>query len=88
MLTPASVHYSSHEQVLEQRSIVLTEAYMQHPERFVRGIPDVKQVPENVWINKPEQKILGQVLAVNTEIIFPTFTGKLFPILLCKRLLI
>lgn len=63
MLTPVSVHYNSYQKILEKRLIVLADAYMQHPERFVRGIPDVKQVPENVWINKPEQEVLKQVLA-------------------------
>lgn len=63
MLTPVSVHYNSYQEILEKRSIVLADAYMQHPERFVRGIPDVKQVPENVWINKPEQEVLRQILA-------------------------
>jgi putative transposase len=62
MLTPVSVHYNTYPQILEKRSIVLTDAYMQHPERFVRGIPDVKQVPGEVWINKPEKKELEMVL--------------------------
>jgi len=42
MLTPTSVHYNTYQKVLEQRSNVLADAYMQHPERFVRGISDVK----------------------------------------------
>lgn len=63
MLTPASVHYNTYQKVLEQRSIVLADAYMQHPERFVRGISDVKQVPDKVYINKPEQENPEKVLA-------------------------
>lgn len=53
MLTPEQVHYGTHEQVINHRSQVLLGAYMDHPERFVRGIPLVKQVPSEVWINKP-----------------------------------
>lgn len=56
MLTPASVHYDTYQQILEKRSIVLVEAYMKHPERFVKGISDVKLLPQEVWINKPEKK--------------------------------
>ena len=63
MLTPASVHYNTYQQVLEQRSIVLADAFMQHPERFVKGISDVKQVPDKVYINKPEQENPEKVLA-------------------------
>ena len=62
MLTPVSIHYDTYQQVLDKRSLVLVEAYLQHPERFVRGIPEVKQIPHEVWINKPEQKELEKVL--------------------------
>ena len=53
MLTPAMVHYNLHEPVLRQRSDRLVRAYAEHPERFVRGIPQVKSLPTEVWINKP-----------------------------------
>lgn len=53
MMTPYSVHYGTAEKTLEQRSVVLMQAYMEHPERFVKGIPSVKTVPREVWINKP-----------------------------------
>jgi putative transposase len=53
MLTPASVHYHQHETMLKARSVVLANAYELHPERFVRGIPKVKSLPTEVWINKP-----------------------------------
>lgn len=29
-------------------------AYLDHPERFVKGVPAVEQLPSEVWINKPE----------------------------------
>ncbi len=54
MLTPAMVHYGQYEPVLKRRTEVLEEAYRQHPERFVLGIPRAEQLPGAVWINKPK----------------------------------
>lgn len=56
MLTPYSVHYGLHVPKLEQRSNVLVNAYLEHPERFVKGISSVQKVPAEVWINKPDFK--------------------------------
>lgn len=56
MMTPHSVHYGTAENRWEQRSMVLMRAYMEHPERFVKGVPSVKTVPTEVWINKPNVK--------------------------------
>lgn len=56
MLTPYSVHYGFHVPKLEQRSNVLVNAYLEHPERFVKGISSVQKVPAKVWINKPSFK--------------------------------
>jgi len=56
MVTPEQVHYGDHKQILDNRSIILVQAYYEHPERFVRGVPKVRQVPEKVWINKPNFK--------------------------------
>jgi putative transposase len=53
MVTPENVHYNSHQDILAARSLTLTQAYQDHPERFVKGIPTVQQVPTTVWINKP-----------------------------------
>ena len=53
MLTPASVHYGLSESLLKGRAVTLVGAYLNHPERFVKGIPKVKTVPQQVWINKP-----------------------------------
>lgn len=53
MLTPTMVHYGTYEPVLNRRAEVLTQAFHTHPERFVRGIPVVKRLPDSVWINKP-----------------------------------
>lgn len=56
LLTPECVHYGTYQQILDKRAIALADAYMSHPERFVKGIPSVKPLPQEVWINKPEQK--------------------------------
>jgi putative transposase len=56
MITPRELHYGGYEQTLNQRSVVLVNAYLEHPERFVKGIPEVKQIPTEVWINKPSVK--------------------------------
>jgi putative transposase len=54
MLTPESVHYGTYEQIIEGRHRMVEHAYRNHPERFVRGISKIEQLPEHVWINKPE----------------------------------
>lgn len=53
MMTPISVHYGTAETIKKQRSEVLMKAYLDHPERFVNGVPSLKDVPREVWINKP-----------------------------------
>jgi len=53
MVTPGNVHYHTHQDVLNARSLTLVKAYQQHPERFVKGVPKVQNVPSEVWINKP-----------------------------------
>lgn len=56
MLTPEQVHYKDHEKILNVRETVLQKAFFQHPERFVKGMPKVQQLPGDVWINKPDFK--------------------------------
>jgi putative transposase len=53
MLTPDNVHYNQCEAILNARTNTLMNAYLDHPERFVKGMPTVEQVPKEVWINKP-----------------------------------
>ena len=53
LLTPASVHYGHAEAVIAQRQQVLDQAYLPHPERFVKGPPQHPQLPRAVWINPP-----------------------------------
>jgi putative transposase len=55
MLTPSQVHHGTFQHTLNGRSVTLVNAYMEHPERFVRGVPAVKALPPKVWINKPTE---------------------------------
>lgn len=48
------VHYGQADLVQRQRQQVLAGVYAQHPERFVRGLPCVPEVPSAVWINAPK----------------------------------
>ena len=65
LLTPATVHYGKDAIVTNQRELVLTAAFSNHPERFVRGAPRPPHVPDAVWINKPKPA------STSTEILAP-----------------
>jgi putative transposase len=54
LLTPHMVHYGLAPAVLGNRQRVLTAAYQQHPERFVRRPPRPAPLPGAVWINPPK----------------------------------
>ena len=56
MLTPQMVHYGLTTEVLNHRQRVLTEAFQQHPERFVRRPPLPTPLPDAVWINPPKPR--------------------------------
>jgi len=51
---PADVHYGTAEAVRDKRAAVLDEAYLAHPERFVRKPPEPPKLPTGSWINKPD----------------------------------
>jgi putative transposase len=53
LMTPAMVHYGLAETFRQQRNQVLQIAYATHPERFVRGVSVVPDLPRAVWINPP-----------------------------------
>jgi hypothetical protein len=53
--TPADVHYGRAELVRARRGEVLSAAYTQHPERFVRKPPAPPALPKAVWINQPKE---------------------------------
>ena len=47
------MHSGQAEGVTQKRQIVLTNAYLAHPERFVHQPPEPPLVPKAVWINPP-----------------------------------
>jgi putative transposase len=51
--TPADVHYGTATATREKRAGVLTTAYTNHPERFVRKPPEPPKLPTTSWINPP-----------------------------------
>lgn len=53
LMTPVVVHTGQADEVTARRRITLQQARQQHPERFVRGIPQPPSLPDAVWINKP-----------------------------------
>ena len=53
--TPADVHYGRAELVQTKRAHVLTDAYGEHPERFVRKPPTPPALPTVAWINEPNE---------------------------------
>lgn len=54
--TPADVHHGRHHTVRANREDTLAAARTAHPERFgtTRPLPKILDLPEQVWINKPE----------------------------------
>jgi len=63
LMTPAMVHYGLAETVRDQRNQVLQTAWAAHPERFVRGVPMVPNIPREVWINKPCEEVSAAGIA-------------------------
>jgi putative transposase len=55
-LTPAQLHYGRAREILDARHRVISAAALQHPERFVHGLPKLIETPSAVWINPPGQK--------------------------------
>ena len=55
-LTPADVHFGRASARLESHQRVLDNAYLAHPERFVRGPPRAPALPTAAWINKPKSR--------------------------------
>ena len=53
MHTPTDVHHGHADTIHEHRATVLTHAYTQHPERFVRHHPVPPALPVAAWINRP-----------------------------------
>ena len=59
MLTPDDVHHGRTRDVLTHRGQTLEAAWANHLERFVRGIPKPRPLPQAVWINPPATTTTG-----------------------------
>ncbi len=64
MLTPEQVHFGQADDVIARRTAVLNTAWTTHSERFVRGVPKPKPLPEAVWINPPITSLTTQDIAL------------------------
>ena len=53
-LTPQSVHYGYADTILKNRHDVLMQAYQRNPIRFNNQAPELKQLPNAVYINPPQ----------------------------------
>ncbi len=53
LCSPEMVHTGQAETIRAARAVVLTTAYIAHPERFVRRAPVPPPLPVPAWINKP-----------------------------------
>ena len=60
----AAVNGGNADQVIAGRKSVLREAWAAHPERFVRGVPKPKPLPEAVFINPPIPSLTTQDIAL------------------------
>ncbi|WP_143193822.1 integrase core domain-containing protein, partial [Micromonospora sp. CB01531] len=62
--TPAEVHHGRHHAVRVVRERTLATARAAHPERFSthRLAPKILDLPDQVWINKPDQQTEPQPL--------------------------
>lgn len=58
MHTPSEVHHGRHHAVRARREATLAHARAAHPERFgkVTRLPKILDLPDQVWINKPEKE--------------------------------
>ena len=62
LMTPATVHFGRAQLCSVSRQIILSSAYNQHPERFVKGHPKTLALPEAAWINPPTPPVLSSFL--------------------------
>jgi putative transposase len=57
LLTPTDVHHGYAQERLEQRQVIMDAAYAAHPDRFVQGKPEVRQLPAASYINRPQEVV-------------------------------
>jgi putative transposase len=60
LLTPNDVHCGRADEKLILRQNVLLSAYGNNPDRFVLGTPKKKEMPKEVWINRPTEAATDQ----------------------------
>ena len=70
-VTPVAVHGGQAEERRAQRALVLTRAFVKHPERFVCGLPQPPVVPAQVWINTPKDTAVGDPTEALGAVISP-----------------
>ena len=60
--TPSEVHHGRHHAVRARREATLADARATHPERFgkITRLPKILNLPDQVWINKPEEEPQAQ----------------------------
>ncbi|WDP84244.1 MAG: transposase [Desulfobacter sp.] len=56
LVTPEQFHSGIAKDIYESRCRTLEDAFIQNPKRFKGKIPRPSALPEEAWINKPEQK--------------------------------
>jgi len=76
LLTPAAVHTGAAGRILDQRQVVLREAYALPSERFVRGIPRPSRPAAEVWINPPETVAIRRGIQLPSDTRFVTQVSK------------
>ncbi len=67
LLRPSDVHHGRSPQRLEQRQRIMDAAYAAHPERFVHGKPNVRQLPIASYINRPHTTVDRSTPASHTQ---------------------
>ena len=58
MVTPSSAHYGQADEIIEKRKKTMDEIVKNNPNRFVKGGNSIKDVPTEVWINRPSQNTI------------------------------
>lgn len=60
LLTPEVLHHGRADHVIDQRQVVLSQAFERNPERFVRMHPRPPARPTAVWINPPPERAASE----------------------------
>ena len=65
------MHFGQAQEQRKQRAVVLRRAFENNPGRFVRGVPQPPALPEQVWINKPQEVGLSNNIEVFGGVTLP-----------------